>query len=51
MVLQKQRADIEQLLNSLPAGTVGGGISNGGGIAPGTLTASMPIFSCSGCQQ
>jgi hypothetical protein len=43
-VLQKQRADLEAMLNALPSGTVGGGFRPGNGAG---VVASAPVFSAS----
>jgi Type IV secretion system proteins len=45
LVLQKQRADLEAMLNSLPAGTIGGGFgpSTGTGVGGGVVAAA-PVF-------
>ena len=44
LVLQKQRADLEAMLNALPSGTIGGGF--GPGNAAGVVAAA-PVFSAS----
>ena len=45
-VLQKQRADLEAMLNALPSGTIGGGFGPGTR-ARGGVVASAPVFSAS----